>query len=181
MYIYLYAWTGSLFQFPDRWSVGVDLPQTVCKAQTILGFALQIILNMSSPPFLLAAAVLKAADQPNYQTYTRQRFPQESRHSFLTGQVLHKALIYTVLPCCFASMALTKLCVGCHRIKRVVGRKVDRQSDWNDDELQAGGTSRIYLVTTSTAMADERTWEREYCIDDHYKAPTEEDRAKIQV
>ena len=73
------------------------------------------------------------------------------------------------------------LCIASHRIKRVVGRKDDRQSDWNDDELQAGGTSRIYLVTTSTAMADERTWEHEYCNDDHYKAPTEEDRAKIQV
>ena len=72
-------------------------------------------------------------------------------------------------------------CSAWHRIKRVVGSRHDRQSDWNDDEMQAGGASRIYLVTTSTAMADERTWEREYCIDENYKAPTEEDRAKIQV
>lgn len=92
-----------------------------------------------------------------------------------------KVLINTVIPCWIANLALTKICIGWHRIKRVVGRKDDRQSDWNDDELQAGGTSRIYLVTTSTAMADERTWEREYCIDHHYKAPTEEDRAKLQV
>ena len=63
----------------------------------------------------------------------------------------------------------------------MIGRKDERQSDRNDEELQAGGTSRIYLVTTSTAMADERTWEREYCTDDYYKAPTEEDRAKLQV
>lgn len=66
------------------------------------------------------------------------------------------------------------------RIKRVIGRRDDR-SDRNDEELQAGGTSRIYLVTTSTAMADERTWELEYCTDKWYQIPTEEDRAKLQA
>ena len=65
-----------------------------------------------------------------------------------------------------------------YRIKRVIGRRDDRQSDQDD---QAGGTSRIYLVTTSTAMADEHTWEEEYCTDRYYEAPTEEDRAKLQV
>ncbi|KAL3162429.1 hypothetical protein ABBQ32_010098 [Trebouxia sp. C0010 RCD-2024] len=64
------------------------------------------------------------------------------------------------------------------RIKRVIGRRDDRQSDQDD---QAGGTSRIYLVTTSTAMADEQTWEDEYCTDRYYEAPTEEDRAKLQA
>lgn len=60
----------------------------------------------------------------------------------------------------------------------MIGRRDDRQSDQDD---QAGGTSRIYLVTTSTAMADEQTWEDEYCTDRYYEAPTEEDRAKLQV
>lgn len=30
-------------------------------------------------------------------------------------------------------------------------------------------------------MADERTWELEYCTDKWYQVPTEEDRAKLQV
>ena len=39
----------------------------------------------------------------------------------------------------------------------------------------------VYLTTTSTAMADDRTWERIYCTDKYYKAPSEEDRARLQV
>ena len=41
--------------------------------------------------------------------------------------------------------------------------------------------SHVYLTTTSTDMADERTWERKYCKDQFYRAPTEEERAKLQV
>ena len=63
----------------------------------------------------------------------------------------------------------------------MIGRKSDGHRDDDDEDLIAGVSSRIYLVTTSTAMADDRTWEREYCTDQYYRAPTEEDRAKIQV
>ncbi len=41
--------------------------------------------------------------------------------------------------------------------------------------------SNIYLTTTSTAMATDRPWEKEYCTDDHYRAPSDEERAKLQV
>ncbi len=41
--------------------------------------------------------------------------------------------------------------------------------------------SHMYLTTTSTGMADDRPWEHEYCYDEFYKAPTEEERAKLQV
>lgn len=30
-------------------------------------------------------------------------------------------------------------------------------------------------------MADDRSWEREYCRDRWYRAPTDEERAKLQV
>ncbi|KAL0039173.1 hypothetical protein WJX77_010168 [Trebouxia sp. C0004] len=41
--------------------------------------------------------------------------------------------------------------------------------------------SNIYLTTTSTAMASDRPWEKEYCTDDHYRAPSDEERAKLQA
>lgn len=134
---------------------------------------------------LLIEACLFVISHISYLT-TRQTFLGHFWRSFRTGHStkLSSTLLFLTVTCnpyWIAKMSLPRVCIRWYRIKRVVGRKDDRQSDWNDDELQAGGTSRIYLVTTSTAMADERTWEREYCVDDHYKAPTEEDRAKIQV
>ena len=49
------------------------------------------------------------------------------------------------------------------------------------DAAEERVVAHVYLTTTSTAMADDRSWEREYCRDRWYRAPTDEERAKLQV
>ena len=84
--------------------------------------------------------------------------------------------------CCWLSWPWSSLAEVCliltpgftlGRVKRVF----PKLSDAAEERVVA----HVYLTTTSTAMADDRSWEREYCRDRWYRAPTDEERAKLQV
>ena len=49
------------------------------------------------------------------------------------------------------------------------------------DASEARAVGHVYLTTTSMAMADDRRWEGQYCLDQYYRPPDEAEIARRNV